>query len=795
MVGRVLDDVGLSVPVDVHPSSTIKVSVSIYFTICAIGFVVFLYVQCRKVRLYACRNEKVETASVATEAINMFGWIRPTWRMSDDAIFDNCGLDTLVFLRVLRLGRKLAMAGVGLSAALFPLYATGTNPEEAAGLRKDIDPLERITMSNLSNGEWRLWCSVVGMYLMSFYAMYLFRDEYRYYVVRRHQFLSRDDPQQYSILINDLPLSLRTGQTLRYYMDYLFPQDVQGVSVAVECAALEKSIAKREKTRNSLEHSMAASAQSGVRPLYRPKKELQKEYDAIDYFTAKLEKLNKKVVEKYESIMREQRALEMECAAMGIEKTAFASASAASLTASQSNESSQLTESLLRHMKDGIMRRSAFVSFTSLQTAQVAQQILQTENPMEMEVVAAPHPEDIVWENIGRSKQEKDYWRLISTLISTAIIIFWTLPTAFVVAFSTVENLQKQWPSLKQFFRDYPWMIGVFKQLSPIGLAVMTALAPIIMTYLSRREGHPSGAQVKGSTFAKLVYFQTFQIFFVSVISGSLLESLSKVADQPGLIVKMLGTSIPAQSTMFTTYLIVKTGTDLVLELLRVMPLILGVVYKMFAPKLTARERASPFFGLKPATIAGDFDTGGALPDYFLAVLLVITFSAVAPLLNYFALVYFVWAELVFRRQVLYVYDPSPHSTGVYWPQLHTFLVGALALAQVTFLGVVSLKIAPGPIVAATVLPFLTVVYWLYIEAVLPRSAKNLPIFSCARLDKLRSAHAFPDLSAAFVQPALLATEPLKPDYLELATKEADHPDQSGNLSSSEQADIKGFHI
>ncbi|RHZ02262.1 hypothetical protein DYB35_010547 [Aphanomyces astaci] len=793
-----------NVTVDVQPSLTIKTSVTIYFTIFAIAWIIFLYLQKRKPTIYACRNESTETASVAVDTGTMFGWIKPTWTTSDEVLFEFCGLDTLIFLRVLALGRKLALFGVLLSAALFPLYATGTNPDEAAGRRKEIDPLERITMSNLSNGEPRLWASVAAMYFMTFYAMYLFRAEYRYYVKRRHQFLSRDDPQQYTILINDLPMSLRTPHTLKYYMDYLFPQDVQGVTVAVECADLEKSVAKRERTRNSLEHAMAVSAQTGTRPTYRPKKELQKEYDAIDYFTEKLSKLNRKVYEKYQFLVEKQQELEAECIATGVDKAAFASAAPVSSVDDESSSQVALNEALHRHIKDGITRSSAFVSFTSLQTAQTAQQILQTENPLEMEIVAAPQPDDIVWENIGRSKQEKDSWRLISTAISTAVILFWTIPTAAVVAFSTVENLQLNYPGLKSFFEKYPWMIQVFKQISPLGLAVMTALAPMIMTYLSKREGHPSGAQVKGSTFAKLVYFQTFQIFFVSVIAGSLIESLSKVLDQPQLLVKMLGTSIPAQATMFMSYLIVKIGVDLDVELLRVMPLILGFVYKLFAPKVTARERSSPWFGLRPASFAGDFDTGGALPDYFLALLLVVTFCAIAPLLNYFALVYFIVAELVFRRQVLYVYDPSPHSSGVYWPRLHTFLVGALLLSQVTFLGMISLKIAPGPIAAATALPFVSAVYYLYIEGIFPRSAKNLPLFSCARLDKQRAGHAFANLSAAFVQPALTASDPIKPDYSELATNVQDHPHTSTSngdeedgqsRSTAKDKSMKGFHI
>ncbi|OQR90886.1 hypothetical protein THRCLA_09167, partial [Thraustotheca clavata] len=744
---------------DIHPSSTIETSLSIYFTIAFIAWLVFLFIQRRLQHVYAPRNQKIETASPVPDSDTMFGWMRPAWRTSDDDIMQFCGLDTLIFLRVLRIGRKLAFFGIFLSATLFPVYATGTNPTEVPlGNRTVFDPLERITMSNLNKGEPRLWASVAAMYAMTFYAFYLFSKEYKYYIARRHEYLSRDDPQQYTIVIHDLPPNLRTNETLKHYMDYLFPDEVLAVSVAVECGDLEKLVAKRTTARNQLEHYMALSSDTGERPIYRPKNAPIKSVDALDYFADELDRLNREVKEEYQRILDAQHEVRDKLVAEGYENATFAN--------------STIDDSNAILVQKSVMRRSAFVSFRSLQTAQICQQILQTEKLMEMEIAAAPYPDDIVWENIGRTRQEKDSWRFVSTVISTAIILFWTIPTAIVVAFSTVESLKAKYSFLRKLLTENPWLAEFFKQLSPIGLAVMSALAPIIMTYMSKREGHPSGSLVRASTFTKMVYFQMFQIFFVSVIAGSLVSSVALVLKDPTLLVSLLGTTIPAQSTLFMSYLIVKIGIDLSLELLRVMPWILGLVYDIFAPKLTARERSSPFFGLVPVTIAGNFDAGGAVPDYLLAILLIVTFCAIAPLLCYFAAFYFFVAELVFRRQVLYVYDPSPHSTGAFWPQLHNFFVGAVALAQITFLGLISLKQSPGPIAAATVLPFLSALYLIYVLQIYPRPALNLPLLTCARLDKAREHRPHVDVSEAFIQPALNSSEPIKPDYMELQSRE-----------------------
>ncbi|KAG7395315.1 hypothetical protein PHYBOEH_003936 [Phytophthora boehmeriae] len=84
-----------------------------------------------------------------------------------------------------------------------------------------------------------------------------------------------------------------------------------------------------------------------------------------------------------------------------------------------------------------VMRQSAFISFTSLMSAQVAQQTLQSKDPVCMAVTPAPHASDINWDNIGLRYRTRALGALVSLLISGIIVLFWTIPTAFVASLST----------------------------------------------------------------------------------------------------------------------------------------------------------------------------------------------------------------------------------------------------------------------------------------------------------------------------------------------------------------------
>jgi len=612
--------------------------------------------------------------------------------------------------------------------------------------------------------------------------------------------MSQRGPQQYTIVINYLPRKLRSNAALAEYMEALFPGQVHSVNVAVECGVLEDKVAQRVEIRNSLEHSMVSYQVTGKRPTHRANKTewrgCETPVDSIQYYQTKLEKLNIWIAGEIKSIGTQRQGqvqlergegdnlaaaaappvpaeglvqLELEpCDGMGGDEVD----SPAEELPVDSNPPASAVISGETH-KSVRMRRSAFVCLRTLRSTHVAQQLLQTEDPIAMSVLPAPHPRDIVWENIGTPWRQRQVWQIVSWVATVFIILFWTFPTAFVVSLATVEKLSENIPGMAQLFEDYPALTEFVKQLSPLGLIAMTMAASLIFGALSRREGHASLTQVNASFFSKLVYFQIFQIFFISVIAGTFFDSLSKIKelfDQPAKIVALLGATIPAQSTAFMAYLIVQAGLKLSLELLRVVPLIMGLIFRTGAPKLTKREKeATIWLGIfKPTSEPGEFIQAERLPNYYLSVLLIFAFCAIAPLLSYVAGGFLFLSDVVYRRQLLFVYDPSTHSTGVFWPKLHDCLVGALLLAQFTMLGVVSLKVTPGPATAATLLPFLTIVYYLYVKSLWPRTARNLPLNLCAKVDGERRSGEGNDLSPilnnSYTQPALLEEKPLAPE-------------------------------
>lgn len=812
-----------------HPSATLRTSASIYFSLLALGLVLFELARRRCRRAFDSRGVEGNTFwTTAAPAANgrcgaewPFAWMLHVRRVSDDELLERCGLDTLSFLRFLRLGQKVALLAVTLSAVLLPLYATAAPPSIA---RADADPLERINMSNLREQDRRLWAPTVASYVLSGFTLFLLLKEYEHYVARRHELLGRAEAPQYSILVDELPLKLRTRKTLEEYMQRIFPNTLRSVYVAVECSRLEQYVAERERTRNALERALALREKDdGERPQHREGGSWLRfllccrpgcrgsTVDSINFYHEQLMKLNEKVAREINSIETTQAQLarqmeerEAQSAAPYVPQDVQVSPAVLAIrvdhgrgdsegttqrTAGNGNgngngnddgedddieeygkEENQLEREAAR-MKHPmrVMRRSAFVSFTSLKAAQAAQQTVQASHPIRMAISPAPHVADVNWENIGLRFRTRAVWRLVSSTVTATIVLFWTIPTAFVASLATVESLRRTLPFLNKAFDKYPILEELFKQLAPLALVVLSALAPLVFNFLSEREGHPSRTEVRASVFTKLVYFQLIQIFFVTVIVGTVLDSLEEIVDQPKKLIGMLGRSMPQQSTFFISYVIVLTGLSLVLELLRVVPLLLSALFQLFAPKLTKREREGKWLGLRSISSTDPFDPTAVFADGFLVMLVTLTFAPIAPLVCYFTGFFFLVAEIVYRRQVLFVYKPMSFGHGAYWPRLYKFMIVALVVAQLTLIGLLSLKKAPVQVTFVAVLVVVILLFNHYVAQLFPRVAKHLPVTECARLDELHGhcdrAATFAFLDNVYRQPAMNEKLPIRADY------------------------------
>ena len=272
---------------------------------------------------------------------------------------------------------------------------------------------------------------------------------------------------------------------------------------------------------------------------------------------------------------------------------------------------------------------------------------------------------------------------------------------------------------------------------------------------------------MEASLFTKLTIFQLVQTFFVAAVSGSLFTALGNSLTDVSSVARILGETIPGTSTFFMAVIVIQGGLSLTLGLLRVVPVIIAYLHKKIAPQLTERERQNPWMGLKPLWFPGEFEQASLLAEQFFIFVLIVVFGPIAPLVSYFAFAYFCICDVVYRRELFFVTDPSFNTAGVYWPNMFNAIIIAMLVGQACIFGVLGLKQSPAS-AAILVLIVLTVLYKQYVLSAFPRTAQYLPVNESCRVDRSRSARdadSWAFLDNAYSQPAMQEREALVPEY------------------------------
>lgn len=241
------------------------------------------------------------------------------------------------------------------------------------------------------------------------------------------------------------------------------------------------------------------------------------------------------------------------------------------------------SEQLKHRNKEAKILNSVFVEFDSVSEAQAAYQSLTHHQVLHM----APrytglNPEEVIWSNLRIKWWERLIRVFLTTTFVVALVVFWSIPVAFVGVVSQLNYLTQKLPWLG-WINDMPSaIVGVITGLLPvIMLAVLMALLPIILrrkfffppltpcylnfllirmvsTVMARLGGAPTLSQIELTTQNFYFAFQVVQVFLVATLSSSASAAVQQIIDNPSSVTSLLAQSIPKASNFYLSYIILQ---------------------------------------------------------------------------------------------------------------------------------------------------------------------------------------------------------------------------------------------
>ncbi|KAJ0980475.1 hypothetical protein J5N97_008730 [Dioscorea zingiberensis] len=644
---------------------------------------------------------------------NPLAWIREAVGASEADVIVAGGVDAAVYLVFLCsvLG-ILVLSGILLLPGLLPVAATDHNLKLAVQHNSNgtFSNLDKLAMGNIQEKSPRLWACVLGTYWVSLVTFYVLWKAYNH--VSNIRSAVKANPQatleDFAVLVRDIPRAPK-DQTIKDQVDSYFralhPDTFYRSMVITDNKKVNKIWKELEGYRKKLARAEVVYAESkttskpdGTRPTNRTGflGLLGSKVDTIDHCNEKIKELLPKLEAEQKITLEEKQ------------------------------------------------RAAALIFFNSRPAAISAAQTLHSQIVDTWSVMEAPEPRQLLWTNLPKKFYERQIRQYIVYVVVFLAVFFYMIPIVFISSLTTLENLRKLLPFLKHIV-DKPAIKTILEAYLPqIALIVFMALLPTLLMILSKAEGIPSQSHVVRATSGKYFYFIIFNVFFGVTISGSLIDSLKSVLNKPKDIVKLLSASLPGSATFFLTFVALKFFVGYGLELSRLVPLIIFHLKKKFMCKTEAE--------VKEAWAPGDFGYATRVPNDMLIMTIVLCYSVIAPLIIPFGVVYFSLGWIIARNQALKVYVPSYESYGRMWPHMHSRVLAALFVYQITMFGYIGLKVfVYAPFVLP--LPILTVIFAYICNKRFYPAFANTPLeVACQNLKEIPNLES---VYNAFIPPSL----------------------------------------
>ncbi|KAL9996013.1 putative calcium-dependent channel, 7TM region phosphate [Helianthus debilis subsp. tardiflorus] len=212
--------------------------------------------------------------------------------------------------------------------------------------------------------------------------------------------------------------------------------------------------------------------------------------------------------------------------------------------------------------------------------------------------------------------------------------------------------------------------------------------------------GYVSRSEQEQKATNMVYYFLMANVFFMSVLSGSLLDQIGKSFLNPRDVPSHLARAVSARADFFMTYILTSGLAGFSIEMLQPGLLTWDTL------KLHTWGR-----GKKKSNYLFSFPYYRVIPFVSLFVLIGIVYAVIAPLLLPFLIFYFLLGYVVYVNQFHDVYETTYETCGQYWPQIHHHVVVAIIVMQITMIGLFGLKSKPSTSIATIPLLIVTIAY------------------------------------------------------------------------------------
>lgn len=218
---------------------------------------------------------------------------------------------------------------------------------------------------------------------------------------------------------------------------------------------------------------------------------------------------------------------------------------------------------------------------------------------------------------------------------------------------------------------------------------------------------------------------------YVLLLAGSVVNSVADIIDDPGSILKLLGSALPSVSIFFTNYVLNAIFVGTPVFLLRIKSVLMFLFYRHFVVKrkLTRRE-------VVEGPLAPEYtDYSDYTPSVLYAMTIFLIYWTITPILTCLIASLFAVQYIAWLYNFLYIYVPKYEAGGFFWYAMYRYTMFGLVGSTITMIGYTVIK--EGHAQSIVLAPLVYIIYraWNYTTGKFELASKNLAYSNAVEVD------------------------------------------------------------
>jgi len=584
----------------------------------------------------------------------IWSWPASAFKVNDEDFLSCCGLDAFVLCRIVQLGLRFCLLALLPSVPLMVMYWW----EDSS--RKAHRGANRLSLCNVGVGTPLLWAPVFAAYYLATLACVLLWQEQRVFTwafrVYQNGLCRGRHPLMAAlrtILVEDLPAELSSELALTKEFESLLGRGcVESVQLTVE------GLYTPGVSTNSVPGSTIPSSP-----------------EALD-------------CRRVSSAMLGQASQASKSALRVTKRMAFQGRRALGSISCMSCYSYERPEST-----------SAFVTFADHATQLKAVQLALADG---LVVSRGPYPSDVVWANAGRSRH-KVQWRTAAVdALLVGGLLLWSVPVTAIQALASVRNLEMYIPlSLDEGTRAYVLLTQYLPVMAWLGL--LHALQGVFWLVAEQYEGVKTYSEIQLRTMRRF-WAYTLCTIYVTVLSGSVLDSLTSILESPRNIISFVGKSMPQVSVYFLSVVLSKALLSQPLGAIRFKALAAWAWRLCVDGRRSTLNQSMPWV-VQPEDAFVVFNYSQGVTDLLLVFTICIMYAPLAPLVVPAGLLFLGMTLILYRFGALYSWRSPFQSQGSFFAFFVSRVAAVLPVAVLTLIAALAMLQGYRP--AGALLPLL----------------------------------------------------------------------------------------